>query len=40
MPANSASGNLADSGCGTAPIFQHARLAWMNSIELGIAIDT
>ena len=40
MPANSASGSRADSGWGTAPSFQQARTAWINSIELGSAIDT
>ena len=40
MPMNSASGSRADSGCGTAPSFQHAMIAWSHSIELGSTIVT
>ena len=39
-PSNSASGSRDDSGCGTAPSFQHAMVACRNSIELGSTMVT
>ena len=39
-PANSASGSRGDSGCGTAPSFQHATVAWIHSIQFGSTIVT
>ena len=38
--SNSASGSRDDSGCGTAPSFQHAMVAAMHSIELGSTMVT
>ena len=37
---SSASGSRDDSGCGTAPSFQHAMVAAIHSIELGSTMVT
>ena len=39
-PSNSASGSRGDSGCGTAPSFQHATMACIHSMELGSTMVT
>ena len=40
IAASSRPGSFADTGCGIAPIFQHARYATNQSTEFGTAIVT